>query len=120
MEQVTIFIDISNISSNDRNHLLDDIFQLDNVHFIYIRGTPPEDDAEREQFFKRYTRIKCILDNEQRLVVQWAIDTVNEYKTAGDMYVEQGDKDKARNCFEQGITLYKRLSEFLNEKRRVR
>ncbi|CAF1202889.1 unnamed protein product [Rotaria sp. Silwood1] len=119
-EQAISFIDVSNISSDERNCLLDTISQLDHVYYIYIRGIPSEDDVERSDFFRRYPKIKAMFENEQRLMVQWAIDTANEYKKTGDMYIEKGDKDNGRKCFEQGITLYKRLSVFLNEKRRIR
>jgi hypothetical protein len=119
-EQATIFIDLFDTSLNEQNCLLDNISQLNNVYFIYIRGTPSEDDNERADFFRRYSKIKGIFDNEQRLIVQWAIDTANEYKKTGDMYVTNSEKDKGRQCFEQGILLYKRLSVFLNEKRRIR
>ncbi|CAF2601483.1 unnamed protein product [Rotaria sp. Silwood2] len=119
-EQIISFIDISNILSDEQNCLLDKILELDNVYYIYIRGIPSEDDDERSNFFRRYPKIKGMFENEQRLMVQWAIDTANEYKKTGDMYIEKGDKDNGRKCFEQGITLYKRLSVFLNEKRRIR
>jgi len=120
-EQATIFIDISDISSDEQNRLLDNISELDNVYFIYIRGMMlQDDDDERSNFFRRYPKIKAMFENEQRLMVQWTIDTANEYKNAGDIYVERGDKDRGRQCFEQGISLYKGLSIFLNEKRRVR
>jgi hypothetical protein len=79
-----------------------------------------DDDDERNSVFRRYPKIKAMFENEQRLMVQWTIDTANEYKNAGDIYVERGDKDRGRQCFEQGISLYKGLSIFLNEKRRVR
>ncbi|CAF4863522.1 unnamed protein product, partial [Rotaria socialis] len=42
-----------------------------------------------------------MFENEQRLMVQWAIDTANEYKTMGDVYLENGDKENGRKCFEQ-------------------
>jgi hypothetical protein len=119
-EQTTIFIDLFDTSLNEQIRFLDNISQLDNVYFIYIRGIPSEDDTERADFFKRYSKIKAVFDNEQRLMVQWAIDTANEYKKTGDIYVKNGEKDKGRKCFEQGITLYKCLSVFLNKKRDVR
>ncbi|CAF0856520.1 unnamed protein product [Rotaria sordida] len=119
-EQTISFIDISNISLDEQNYLLDTISELNNVYYIYLRGIPSEDDDECSNFFRRYPKIKAMFENEQRLMVQWAIDTANEYKKTGDMYIEKGDKDNGRKCFEQGITLYKRLSAFLNEKRRIR
>ena len=106
-EQTTIFIDISGVISQEESRLLDNISNLENVYCIYIRGMPPENAEERDQFFRRYSRIKGIFDNEQRLMVQWVTDTANEYKKTGDSYVERGDKDKGRICFEQGIALYK-------------
>ncbi len=45
------------------------------------------------------------------------MDTANEYKKIGDMYIAKGETDKAQVCFAQGIALYKRLSSFLHEKR---
>ena len=123
-EQATVFIDTTDIAPNERNDLLDNISELDTVHFIYIQSGPSEkdndDDDERNQFFRRYPKIKAMFDNEQRLMVQWAIDTANECRKAGDVYIELEDKDRGRQCFEEGIKLYKHLSVFLNDKRRVR
>jgi hypothetical protein len=116
----TIFIDLFDRSLNGQHCFLDTISELGNVRDIYIRGNPSEDDNERADFFRRYSKIKAIFENEERLMVQWAIDAANEFKKIGDMYVKNGDKERGRQCFEQGITLYKRLSIFLNEKRRVR
>jgi hypothetical protein len=119
-EQATVFIDISDVLSEEENCLLDNISELDNVYYIYIRGILPDDAEERDRFFRRYSKIKATFDNDQQLMVQWAIDTANEYKKTGDDYVKRGDKDRGRSCFEQGIALYKHLSEFLNRKRNVR
>jgi hypothetical protein len=119
-EQTTIFIDLFDTPLNEQMSLLDNISQLDHVYFIYIRGIPSDDENERADFFRRYSKIKAIFENEQRLMVQWAIDTANEYKKTGDIYVQNGEKDKGRKCFEHGITLYKHLSVFLNKKRDVR
>jgi hypothetical protein len=119
-EQTTIFIDLFDTSLNEQMCFLDDISQLDNVYFIYIRSIPSNDDDERAYFFRRYSKIKAVFENEQRLMVQWAIDTANECKKIGDIYVKNGEKDKGRKCFEEGITLYKRLSVFLNKKRDIR
>lgn len=119
-KQATIFIDLFNRSLNGQDCFLDKISELRNTYFIYIRGNPSEDDNERADFFRRYSKIKAIFESEERLMVQWAIDTANELKKTGDQCVKDGDKDKGRQCFEQGIALYKRLSAFLNEKRRVR
>ncbi|CAF5009379.1 unnamed protein product [Rotaria socialis] len=119
-EQAIIFIDVSDIPLDERNYLLDSISEVDDVYYLYIRGCPSDDDDERCYFFRRYPKIKAMFENEQRLMVQWAIDTANEYKTMGDVYLENGDKENGRKCFEQGIALYKSLSVFFNEKRRIR
>src|SRR5262249_7434711 len=97
-EQVTIFIDLFDASLNEQNCLLENISELNNVYFIYIRGSTSENDNERAEFFRRYSKIKAIFENEQRLMVQWAIDTANEYKKTGDNYVKNDEKDKGRKC----------------------
>ncbi|CAF0826270.1 unnamed protein product [Adineta steineri] len=119
-KQTTVFIDIIEMVSDERNHLLDNISEFDNVYSIYIRGIPLVDDNDRSHFFQRYTKIKAMFENEHRLIVQWFIDTANEYKKIGDIYTDRGDKDRGRFCFEEGIKLYKKLSVFLNENRCVR
>jgi hypothetical protein len=119
-EQATIFIDFFNRPLNEQDCFLDKISEMHNVYYMYIRGNPSEDDNERAEFFRRYSKIKAIFESEERLMVQWALDTANELRSTGDRYVEIGDKNKGRQYFEQGIVLYKRLSTYLNEKRRVR
>lgn len=119
-EQAITFINTSDMSPNDQFCLLDKISEINNVYYIYIHGRPFEDDEKRKEFFLRYPKIKAMFESEQRLMVQWAMDTVNEYKLTGDFYVELGDQDKARQCFQSGIDLYENLSKFFNEKRRVR
>ncbi|CAF0966848.1 unnamed protein product [Adineta steineri] len=119
-KQITVFIDIIDMVSDERNHLLDTISESDDVHSIYIHGIPLVDDNDRSHFFQRYTKIKAMFENEHRLIVQWFIDTANEYKKIGDIYIDRGDKDRGRFCFEEGIKLYKQLSVFLNENRCVR
>ncbi|UJR31275.1 hypothetical protein I4U23_018775 [Adineta vaga] len=120
MEQTILFIDLTSLLSDERNRLLDNLSELDNIYFLYIQGKSVHDDDECGYIFRRYPKIKAMFENEQRLLVQWTIDTVNEYKEAGDMYTELGDKDRGRQCFEEGIKLYNHLSEFLHEKRRIR
>ncbi|CAF2240458.1 unnamed protein product [Rotaria magnacalcarata] len=100
-EQAVIFIDVSDVSLNEQNYLLDSISEVDDVYYLYIRGCPSDDDDERCYFFRRYPKIKAMFENEQRLMVQWAVDTANEYKTMGDAYIEKGDKENGRKCFEQ-------------------
>ncbi len=118
-KQTTLFIDMSNISLKDQDDLLDDLAKLQHIHSVYIRGTPPECDEDRTYFFSKYPIIKAMSENEQNLVVQWAMDTANDYKKIGDMYIKKGDREKAQACFTQSVALYKRLSTFLNEKRHI-
>lgn len=117
-EQTTLFIDNYLITSDEGNCLLDNISQLDNVQFMYIRGIPPKDDDERDIFFNRHTKVKAVFESEQRLTTQWILDTVNEYRKTGDFYCDAGDKEKGRECFEKGIALYKSLSTVLDKIRR--
>ena len=43
--------------------------RLKHVHSVYIRGTPPQDDDDREKFFSKYPIIKAMFENEQSLIV---------------------------------------------------
>jgi len=117
LKQTKLVIDMSNISLKDQDDLLDNLAKLQHIRSVYIRATPPDCDEDRTYFFSKYPMIKVMSENEQNLVVQWAMDTANEYKKIGDMYIEKGNKDKAQAYFSQGVALYKRLSTFLNEKR---
>ncbi len=88
-KQTTLVIDMFNMSLKDQDHVLNELSQLEHIHSIYIQGTSPEHDDDRQYFFSKI----------------------------GDMYIEKGNKDKAQAYFSQGVALYKRLSTFLNEKR---
>ncbi|CAF1161374.1 unnamed protein product [Adineta ricciae] len=120
MEQTTVFVDITNSSANERISLLDELCQFDSISLVYIQGKSFEDDEDRSYVFRRYPKIRAMFENVQRLLVQWSLDTINEYQNAGDRYIEQCDKVRARYCFEEGIKLYEYLSVFLNDKRRIR
>jgi hypothetical protein len=113
----TIVIDMLNKSWKDLDQLLDEISKTKHVHSVYIRGTPPKDDDDREKFFSKYPIIKAMFENEQSLIVHWAMDTANEYKKIGDMHIKEGEKEKARLRFSEGVAMYKRLSAFLNERK---
>ncbi len=119
-QQSTIVIDMFNKSLEDQDKLLNEISQLKHIHSVYIRGTPPEDDDARQNFFSKYPFIRAMFENEQSLIAQWAMDTANEYKKIGDMYIRKGEKEKAQLRFSQGVALYKSLSEFLNGKRHLK
>jgi hypothetical protein len=87
LKQTTLFIDMSNISLKDQDDLLDDLAKLQHIRSVYIRETPPECDEDRTYFFSKYP--KAMSENEQNLVVQWAMDTANEYKKIDDMYIKK-------------------------------
>ena len=113
----TIVIDVLNRPWKDLDQLLDEISKAKHVHSVYIRGTPPQNEEDREKFFSKHPIIKAMFENEQSLIVQWAMNTANEYKKIGDMHIKEGDKEKARLRFSEGVALYKRLSSFLNERK---
>ena len=105
------------MSFEDQDHLLNQLSPLKHIRSVYIRGTPPENDGDRQDFFSKYPTIRAMFENEQSLAVQWTMDTANEYKKTVDMCIRRGEKDKAQQCFAQGVALYKHLSTFLHEKR---
>ncbi|CAF1053963.1 unnamed protein product [Adineta ricciae] len=120
MERTTVFVDLTNSSPNERISLLNKLSQFDSISLVYIQGKSFEDDEDRSHVFRRYPKIRAMFENVQRLLVQWSLDTINEYQNAGDRYIEQCDQVRARYCFEEGIKLYEYLSVFLSDKRRLR
>ena len=113
----TLIIDMVNIPFKAQDDLLNDLSKLKHIHSLYIRGSLPKNEDDRTYLFTKYPFIKALLENEQSLIAQWAMDTVNEYKQLGDLYVKQGNKDKAQECFDEGVALNKRLSAFLDKKK---
>ena len=116
-QQSSLIVNMSGLSMTEQEQHLTDIFEQTNIRSIYIRGTPPESDSDRQHFFFKYPIIKAMFENEQSLLVQWALDTANEYKRIGDGYIKKGDKDSAQKYFMKGVVLYKRVSTYLYEKK---
>jgi len=115
-EPDTLVIDMHKKSIEEQDNLLNQLStNLKHTRSIYIQGNLPENDNDCVTLFTKYPFIKAIFDNEQRLIIQWAMDTVNEHRKFGDKFIQNGNKDKARASFVEGIELYKRLSNFLNE-----
>ena len=108
----TLIIDTEGMPSKQLETLLDYIAGHKHLRLVYVRGEQPKGVEERRTFFTRYRMIRGMDNNEEQLIVQWAMDTANEYRQMGDALVELGDKDKARPCFVKSVTLHKQLSEF--------
>ena len=113
----TFIIDTEGMPSKQLETLLDYIAGHKHLRLVYIRGEQPKSADERRTFFSRYRMIRGMDVNEERLIVQWAMDTANEYRKIGDALVKSGDKDKAQPCFVKGVALYENLSGFLKEKK---
>lgn len=118
-EPETLVIDMNSKLIQEQDELLNQLSNLKQTRSIYIQGNLPENDNDCVPLFTKYPFIKAIFDNEQRLIVQWAMDTVNEHRKLGDTLIQNGNDDKARASFVEGIELYKRLSSFLNENKCV-
>lgn len=115
--QSTLIINMSGLTLTEQEQHLTDIFEQTNIRSIYVRGSPPEGNDARHQFFFKYPIIKSMCESEQSLLVQWALDTANQYKRIGDGYIKKGDKGSAEQYFTKGVLLYKRLSTYLYEKK---
>ena len=116
-QQSALIVDMFGSSLKEQDKQLTDICEQTEIRSIYIRGIPPDTDTDRQDFFFKYPMIKAMFANEKSLLAQWALDTANEYKRIGDRYIAQGDKDLAQQYFTKGVTLYKRLSTYLQEKK---
>ena len=116
-EQSTLIVDMFGLSLTEQDEQLTDICEQTDIRSIYIRGIPPHIDDQRENFFSKYPMIRAMFENEKSLLAQWAMDTASEYKRIGDRYIDKDDKDLARQYFTKGVSLYKRLSTYLHEKK---
>ena len=115
-EQVTVVFD--QFSAPIQQELLHRLSVFDCVHSTYIVGNPPEKDKDRLEFCKHNTSIRAMHDNEERLVVQWVMDSAGAYKNSGDVWVKRGDQERAKECFERGIRFYRQLANFMRERQR--
>ena len=111
----TFIIDTEGMLPKQLETLLDYITGHKHLRLVYIRGEQPNGVDERQIFFTRYQVIQGMNDNEDWIVMQWAMDTANEYRQMGDALVKSGDKEKARLCFAKGVALYENLSGFLEK-----
>ncbi|CAF5010820.1 unnamed protein product, partial [Rotaria sp. Silwood1] len=54
---------------------------------------------------------------EEELAVRWALDTANEFRRLGGQCAEAGNIDLAREYFQRGKELYKRLAKLIDQTR---
>ena len=110
-----IIIELSNMSSEKIDRLLEEFSSTSNIESIYLVGTPPTSKTERDQFFRRYPKISIFSADEEEVAVYWLLDTVNYFRRSGNEFKKSKDIDAARTYYEKATTSYKRLQSFIEK-----
>ena len=101
-----LVVQISTLSVDKRDELLKRFSSIDHIDSIYLLGKSIENKEERLKFFREYPKVCIFCENEEKLVLRWSLDTIEEYRTLGDQYIEQKNKDLARDFYQRGIVLF--------------
>ena len=113
----SLVVDVSSISHERRDHLLNLVSSNDHIKSIYLLGTPPEISEEWSTFFTRFPKVCLFCEDEKHLAIRWALNTTNDCRSVGIQCKEQGDQTTARMHFQRGIDLYDRLRKLIDTTR---
>ncbi|CAF1353694.1 unnamed protein product [Rotaria sp. Silwood1] len=105
-----LVIDVSSLSVNDRDHVLEAVSSLDNITSIYLLGKSPGTKKQQDEFLNRFDKICIFCENHEKLVVQWALDTASHCRIFGNQCTKTGDKNAVREHFQRGINIYDDLN----------
>ncbi|CAF2993781.1 unnamed protein product [Rotaria sp. Silwood2] len=101
-QQIKDFIfDVSSVSVDDRNRILDAVSSLNNITSIYLLGKSPETKKERNEFFKQFDKVCIFCEDHEQLAVQWALDTASHCRICGNQCAKADDKNAAREHFQR-------------------
>ena len=91
----------------------------DRLHSVYIRDKLPDSKGELADFSRKYPKVRGIADNDLSLLSRWVMDSAGDYRVHADLWIAQGNKDKARDCFQQSIQFFKSLSQLFRDQKRT-
>jgi hypothetical protein len=115
----TVLADVSSLSVDERDYLLDTFSSNDHIESIYLFGKPPETSQQWNEFFTKFPKVCIFCDDQGQLVIRWTLDMINDCRISGNQCNEKGDRTTARTHFQRGIDLYSQLRDFIgtnNEK----
>ena len=107
-----IIVEVSSITLDELERLLEKVSVIDHVEWIYVLGEPPNNRADRNQFFNRFSQVCIFSSDEQEIAVKWILDTINNCRFLGNQFSQSGDKASARKYFQRGLDLYNSLEKF--------
>jgi hypothetical protein len=113
----SIVFEILTDSIDERDRLLKDFSSVDHVESIYLLGKPPEMSEERYKFFTTFWKVSIFCEDAEELAVRWVLDTANEFRRLGGQCANAGNIDTARDYFQRGKELYKRLDKLIDQTR---
>ncbi|CAF4915380.1 unnamed protein product [Rotaria magnacalcarata] len=113
----SIVLETLSDSVDERDRVLKDFSSVDHIESIYLLGKPPEMSEQRYSFFTSFRKVSIFCENEEELAVRWALDTANEFRRLGGQCAEAGNIDSAREYFQRGKELYKRLAKIIDQAR---
>ena len=106
------------LSIEESEPMLVECAKYQRLHSVYIRDKLPESKEKLMEISKKYPKVRGIAENDLSLLSRWVMDSAGDYRMHADLWIAQGDKDKARDCFQQSIDFVKSLSQLLKERKR--
>ncbi|UJR07190.1 hypothetical protein I4U23_011478 [Adineta vaga] len=90
--------------------------EFDKAEEIFQTLLHTTSNVDREQLVPfSFPKVSIFCEDEEELAVRWALDTANNCRRLGGEYAKQGDKDLARDYFQRGKELYKRLAQIIGQ-----
>jgi len=109
-----LVIQISTLSVDKRNKLLEICSSKVHIKSIYLLGKLVGTKDEQLKFFQQYPKVCILCEDEGELALRWSLDTIEEYRTLGDQSVKQ-NKNTARQFYQRGMILFDHINKLFQD-----
>ncbi|CAF3891007.1 unnamed protein product [Adineta steineri] len=106
---------ILSLSTNDDKLLLKKLCSLNPSPSIYLLGSQPTTEKDKEIFFREYHSICDMSNNPNELAVRMAIDAAMKNRILADRYVGKQNNNNAVKNYDQCIEILNRLDDFADQ-----
>jgi len=110
-----LVIQISTLSVDKRNKLLEICSSKVHIKSIYLLGKLVETKDEQLKFFQQYPKVCILCEDEGELALRWSLDTIEEYRTLGDQFIKKDDRDTARQFYQRGMILFDHINKLFQD-----
>ncbi|CAF1140362.1 unnamed protein product [Adineta ricciae] len=103
---------VLSLTTDDDKSLLEKLCSRSRPPAIYVLGSQPSTQNEKETFFRKYFAICYMSTNPEELAVRIAIDMALQNRILGDRHAQKKDKRNAKRNYNQCIGILNELNSF--------